>query len=260
VQERSKEEGIVMNPTGNTILITGGTSGIGRELAKQFQVLGNKVIIAGRRQELLDEVTARQPGIVGHVLDVAQVGTIDAFAERVIAKHPTLNVLINNAGIMVAENVRNQSEHLAIAEATIATNLLGPMRLTAALLPHLQAQPQAAIVTVSSGLAFVPLAATPTYCATKAAIHSYTVSLRHQLRNTNVEVIELVPPGVQTDLMPGHASNPIMMPLTDFISETMGLFKQQPTPSEICVQRVGWQRRAEAESRFEQVFAALNAH
>ncbi len=161
---------------------------------------------------------------------------------------------------MLAEDLKAPSPGLAEAEATVATNLLAPIRLTAALMPHLLAQPKATIVNVSSGLAFVPLVVTPTYSATKAAIHSYTVSLREQLRGTSVEVLELIPPGVQTDLMPGQAENPHMMPLEDFMSETMALFARQPTPPEICVERVGFLRQAEAQGRFDQVLAALNGH
>jgi uncharacterized oxidoreductase len=244
-----------MKPTGNVILITGGGSGIGRELALRFQAQGNQVIVAGRRQAVLDEVAAAGPGIATYTLDIADADAIAAFAARVTADHPALNVVIHNAGIMVREDIAG--DFLATAEATVATNLLGPIRLTSALLPHLRTRPDAAIVTVSSGLAFVPYAATPTYSATKAAIHSWSQSLRHQLAGS-VEVIELAPPGVQTDLMPGHAEDPHMMPLAAFMEETMGLFARQPTPDEILVQNVRFLRDAEREGRFDQVFAALN--
>jgi uncharacterized oxidoreductase len=140
----------------------------------------------------------------------------------------------------------------------VATNLLGPIRLTAALLPHLQKQPSAAIVNVSSGLAFVPLSFTPTYCATKAAIHSYSQSLRYQLKATPVEVIELAPPYVQTHLMAG-AEDPRAMPLNDFIKEVMEIFKTQPTPTEIVVERAKGLRNAERENRYEGTFAGMNA-
>lgn len=247
-----------MTPNGNTILITGGSSGIGRELAVRLHQAGNTVIVAGRRQALIDELTAANPGMSGYVLDVADGDAIQAFAAKVVADHPALNVLFNNAGIMVVEDLTAAPGFLPTAEATVVTNLLAPIRLTAALLPHLLAQPRAAILNTTSGLAFVPLAATPTYSATKAALHSYSQSLRHQLRNTAVEVIEVAPPGVQTDLMPGHAENEQMMPLADYIDETMALLTQQPTPVENTVGRVQFLRRAEAEGRFDQAFAALN--
>jgi uncharacterized oxidoreductase len=247
-----------MQTSGNTILITGGGSGIGRALAHEFHARGNKVVVAGRREQSLDETIAGHPGMAKLKLDIADKQDIAAFAARVTAEYPALNVLINNAGIMRAENLTATEIDLADAEATVVTNLLGPIRLTAALLPHLRGQARPAIVNVSSGLAFVPLITTPTYSATKAALHSYTISLRQQLRGTGVEVIELVPPGVQTDLMPGHAVNPQMMPLEAFIAETMGLFEMQPTPEEICVERVALLRRAEAEARFDAVLAMLN--
>jgi len=243
-----------MHPSGNTILITGGGSGIGRALASELHNAGNRVIIAGRRQTVLDEVAAAHPGMIAMPLDMADGQAIADFAVRIIAEHPDLNVVINNAGIMVREDKID----LPTAEATITTNLLGPIRLTSALLPHLMAQPQSTIVTVSSGLAFVPLIFTPTYCATKAAIHSWTVSMREQLRNTSVEVIELVPPGVQTDLMPGQAVNPRMMPLEAFMAETMALFRQQPTPEEICVERVAIMRGAAKQGKFDEVLRMLN--
>jgi uncharacterized oxidoreductase len=229
-----------MTPQGNTILITGGTS-----------------IIAGRRKALLDDLAVRH-GLAAYELDVADPEAIATFASTVTAAHPALNVLINNAGIMMAEQVADAD--VTTAEAIVAINLLGPIRLTAALLPHLLTQPIATIANVTSGLAFVPLASTPTYSATKAALHSYTQSLRHQLRESRVEVLELAPPAVQTDLMPGHAANPNSMPLGDYIDETMALLATVPTPPEILVQRVNFLRRAEAEGRFDAVFGMLNAH
>jgi uncharacterized oxidoreductase len=252
-------EGNPLNITGNTILVTGGASGIGLALALALQRRGNTVIIAGRRRALLDAVTAAHPGLIGHVLDVESPSGIAAFAVQVTKDHPDLNVLVNNAGIMRAEAVTEGSGHIADADAMIATNLLGPIRLTAALLPHLMRQAQATVINVTSGLAFVPLAATPTYSATKAGLHSYTQSLRHQLKGTSVEILELAPPMVQTDLMPGQATNPHGMPLADYVTEVMGLLGQSPTPTEVCVERVQFLRRAEADQKFDAVFAMLNA-
>jgi uncharacterized oxidoreductase len=203
-----------MNVTGNTILITGGGSGIGRGLAEALQALGNKIVIAGRRKQALDETTAANPGMTSLVLDIEDPANIRSFAARVATGYPALNVLINNAGIMRTEKLQAQQDDLADAESMVATNLLGPIRLTAALLPLLQKQPRSTIMNVSSGLAFVPLAMTPTYCATKAAIHSYTQALRYQLQASTTEVLELVPPYVATDLLGGvSASDPRAMPL-----------------------------------------------
>jgi len=247
-----------MNLTGNTMLITGGGSGIGRGLAQAFHALGNQVVIAGRRKQALDETTAANPGMKSLPLDIEDSAAICAFAAKAAAEFPSLNVLINNAGIMRAEKLLAQQADLADAESIVATNLLGPIRLTAALLPHLQKQPHATIVNVTSGLAFLPLAFTPTYCATKSAIHSYTMSLRYQLRATHIEVIELVPPYVQTDLMNG-AEDRRAMPLNAYITEVMEIFKQQPTRPEICVENVKRLRFAAASGNFDAIFNGLNA-
>jgi uncharacterized oxidoreductase len=247
-----------MNIAGNTILITGGGSGIGRGLAEAFHALSNQVIIAGRRKSVLDAATAANPGMRSMVLDIEREGSILAFAESVIASFPRLNVLINNAGIMRPERLNAEPVDVANAEATVITNLLGPIRLTAALLPHLKKQPSATIINVSSGLAFVPFTLTPTYCATKAALHSYTQSLRYQLKSTKVEVLELIPPYVATDLL-GGAKDPRAMPLKDFIAETMEILKSQPTPAEICVERVKPLRFAAENGRFDGLFEGLNS-
>ncbi|MDR3514898.1 MAG: SDR family oxidoreductase [Azospirillaceae bacterium] len=248
-----------MRTSGNTILITGGGTGIGRGLAEAFHALGNKVIIAGRRQSVLDETTAANPGMAALTFDVEDRESIRAFATTVTGRYPDLNVLINNAGIMRVENLLTQSDVLADAEATVVTNLLGPIRLTAALLPLLRAQPQATVMMVSSGLAFLPLALTPTYCATKAAIHSYAQSLRYQLKHTPVQVLELAPPYVQTELMgPGQARDPRAMPLKDFIAETIAILTTTPDATEICVEAVKPLRHAEAGGHYDSFFTTFN--
>lgn len=250
-----------MRTTNNTILITGGGSGIGRGLAEAFHVLGNQVIIAGRSQKKLDETTQANPGMKALTADMANADSIRALAAQVTQDHPQLNVLINMAGIMVAENLREQKEPLDDAEATVATNLLGPIRLTAALLPTLRTQPHSTIMNVSSGLAFVPLAMTPTYCATKAAIHSYTESLRYQLKDAPVEVLELVPPYVQTELLGERGvSDPAAMPLGEYIAEVMSLLKTEPTPPKLCVQRVFPLRFAadHGQVQYGQMFQGFN--
>lgn len=248
-----------MNPTGNTILITGGGSGIGRGLAEAFHRQGNQVIIAGRRQSVLDETVAANPGMKSLTLNIEDAAAIQSFAAKVAADFPSLNVVINNAGIMKPENLAADSIDLSTAESIITTNLLGPLRLTAALLPTLKKQPRATIATVSSGLAFMPLAMTPTYCATKAAIHSWTQSLRYQLRDTSIEVLELAPPYVQTELNgPRQAADPRAMPLADYISETVTLLDNPPASGEILVERVKPLRWAETNGNFDQIFDTMN--
>ncbi|MGC2210095.1 MAG: SDR family oxidoreductase [Candidatus Korobacteraceae bacterium] len=246
-----------MKITGNTMLITGGGSGIGRGLAEQFHALGNQVIIAGRRRQLLEETAAQNAGMRFIALDVGDADSIAAAAAKLAKEYPALNVLVNNAGIMRAENLHAQSSDLADAEATVRTNLLGPIRLTAALLGQLRQQPYSAVMNVSSGLAFVPLVYTPTYCATKAAIHSYTQSLRYQLKATSTEVLELIPPYVATELSSG-ANDPRAMPLEQFIGEVMKILKSQPGVSEICVENVKRLRLAAESGSYDAVFQGLN--
>jgi len=250
-----------MDISGNTILITGGGSGIGRALAEAFQKLGNQVIIAGRRKQILDETAAANPGMKSAVLDIESSESIRAFAETIGKDYPSLNVVIHNAGIMRPESLLDEANDFSTVDATLTTNLLGPIRLTAALLPLLMKQPKATIMTVSSGLAFIPLALTPTYCATKAAIHSYSQSLRYQLRSTNIGVIELVPPYVQTELMgSAQASDPRAMPLKEFIEEVMTILKTNSSVTEVLVERVKPLRYAELNGveKYEAFFKSFN--
>lgn len=248
-----------MKISGNTILITGGTSGIGRALAEAFHARGNQVIISGRRQALLGEVTAAHPGMQSAVLDIGDAQAIRTVAEQVRRDFPALNAVIHNAGIQRFESLKEG--RLDDAEATIATNLLGPIRLNAALLPHLLNQPRAVVMTVSSGLAFVPLAATPTYVATKAAIHAYTQALRVQLQGSAVQVIELVPPYVQTELKGAREpEDPAAMPLADFLGEVIHLLETAPDAPEILVERVKALRFAEANGRYEAIFNGMNGN
>ncbi|AUC09194.1 MULTISPECIES: SDR family oxidoreductase [Agrobacterium] len=248
-----------MKISGNTILITGGGSGIGRALAEAFHKVGNRVIISGRRKAVLDEVTAANPGMASMVMDATDAAGIRAFAEAVVKAHPTLNAVINNAGIMRPEDIAAAPDYLDTAEETIATNLLAPIRLTAALLPHFLKQPAATVLTVSSGLAFVPMVLTPTYSATKSAIHAYSVALREQLEETPVEVIEIVPPYVQTTLMgEGQAKDERAMPLDAFIAEVMDILENRPDEKEVVVERCKPLRFAAQNGNFDQVFAMIN--
>ncbi len=238
-----------MKLTGNTILVTGGGSGIGEALAHRLHDLGNTVIVAGRRRDALERAIAGRANMAAMTLDLESAESVAEFARRLLAEQPDLNVVVNNAGIMRYENIATRRD-LADAEATIVTNLLGPIRLIDALVDHLAAQADSAIVNVTSGLAFVPLVATATYSATKAALHSYTVSLREALKG-RVEVIELAPPAVQTDLTPGQREARGYMPLDAFADEVMALLSQQPTPPEVLVEAVKFLRYAEAEGRFD---------
>jgi uncharacterized oxidoreductase len=216
-----------MNTTGNTIFITGGGSGIGRGLAEAFHKLGNKVIIGGRRESVLAATAAANPGMEFIVFDAASPESITAGAAELIRRFPTLNVVINNAGVQWQHNFATET---TLNEANVASeidiNILGVLRVSSAFLPHLKQQAAATIVNVTSGLAFTPMAVYPVYCATKAFVHSFSMSLRHQLRETPVRVVELVPPWVGTELaaaQPEQADHGEMkpMPLADFIAGAM---------------------------------------
>lgn len=223
-----------MKLSGNTILITGGGSGIGRALAEALHARDNEVIIAGRRKANLVEVAKANPGMKWVELDVGDPKSIDSVAKKLIAEHPRLNVVINNAGIMNVDDVSARVDD-ALLVSTLATNVMGPIRLTGALIDHLKKQKSATIINNTSGLAFTPLAIAAVYSATKAALHSYTLSLRYKLRGTSVKVLELAPPWVQTDLL-GSKNEPRAMPLAEFIDETMQLLGTDA--DEILVSRV----------------------
>ena len=215
-----------MNTTGNTILITGGGSGIGRGLAEAFHKIGNKVIIAGRRREILAATAAANPGMEFVVLDTRDRTAIETAAMETTRRFPELNVVINNAGVQRMHDFSaGPVNENAIAEE-IETNILGVIHVISSFLPHLKTRPSSSIVNISSGLAFVPLSRYPVYCATKAFVHSFTMSLRRQLRDTGVRVIELAPPWVESELGAGHTdpaahAGPGPMPLPAFIDAAM---------------------------------------
>ncbi|MGN8048987.1 SDR family oxidoreductase [Curtobacterium sp. 22159] len=244
---------VVMDITNSTVFIPGATSGIGLGLAQRLQAAGSTVIIGGRRRALLDALHDEY-GFGTVELDVTDPASITAAAASVIESSPSLDTLITMSGIMRTEDLRS-SEHIVDAVATIDTNLLGTIRLIDAFLPHLLERPASTIVTVSSGLAYTPLAATPTYSATKAAVHSYTLSLRQQLTGSPVSVLELVPPAVATDLM-GEGVDFGGMPLDDFLSEVVSLLSSGAAP-EILVQNVLPLRWSERDGTQQQLVEAL---
>lgn len=249
-----------MKMTGNTILLTGGTSGIGRALAEAFHDRGNRVVVTGRRHALLDQITAERPGLIGLPLDLDDPASLPRLSAEVHTRFPELNVLIANAGISRTEDMSADGWDTSDAETIVATNILGVLRVTAALLPFLKGQPNATIIATSSNLAFVPRADFPTYCASKAFLHSWLQSLRHQLRKIPIEVLELVPPYVQTELTgAAQASDARAMPLPAYIAEVMQLLELRVHPEgEVLVERDRARRWAEREGRYEAVFAAMN--
>ena len=248
-----------MNITGNTIFIPGSTSGIGLALALRFRERGNTVIVGGRRTELLERIVAEHPDIDTVQIDTADAASVRSAADQVLVRHPDLNVVIAMAGVMKIEDWHHPETFLESAESTITTNVLGPIRLIAAFIEHLQKQPAATIITVSSGLAFAPLKVTPSYNASKAATHMLTESLRLQLADTTVKLKELVPPAVQTDLLPGQRESDFAMPLDEFVDEVMGLLETEPDAKEIQVERVKFLRYAEVRGDYDKVVATLNA-
>jgi uncharacterized oxidoreductase len=208
-----------MKLTGNTIFITGGGSGIGRGLAEALHNLGNQVIVSGRRKGHLEETTKANPGMRSMELNIEDPASIAAVAKKLVAEYPKLNVLINNAGIMQIDDAAGVIDDKLLV-STITTNLLGPIRMTSALIDHLKKQDSAAVINVSSVLGFIPLAMTAVYSSTKAALHSYTLSQRYKLKGSSVRVLELAPPWVRTDLL-GSKNEPRAMPLEQFIEGTI---------------------------------------
>lgn len=245
-----------MRTTGNTLFIPGASSGIGLGLAHRFADAGNTVIVGGRRRALLDTLVAEDPRLAAVEIDVTDPTSIaSAFAE-VTTRFPATNTLITMAGIMRSEDLR--SSDLATAEETVTTNLLGPLRLLHHFVPFLSRQAAATVMTVSSGLAFVPLPDAPTYSATKAAVHSFTESLRVQLAGTAVQVVELVPPAVRTGLMDHLADDPTAMPLEEFLDEVMTILADEPDVQQVLVERVKLLRFAEVDGRYPAVLARLS--
>jgi uncharacterized oxidoreductase len=249
-----------MQISGNTILITGGSRGIGRALAEAFHHRGNRVIITGRRQAALNAVTAGRPGLTGATLDLDDPASLPRLAGEVAARFPELNVLIANAGISATEDMAADGWDVAAARAVVETNILGVLRVTAAFLPMLKARPRATIMATSSALAFLPRAAFPTYCASKAFLHAWLIALRHQLRKIPIEVLELSPPYVQTALTGAHQeSDPRAMPPDAYVAEVMRLLERGEHPrGEVLLARDHARRWAERDGQYDAIFAAMN--
>jgi uncharacterized oxidoreductase len=254
-----------MRMSGSTIFITGGTSGIGRGLAGAFHERGNQVIVSGRREDRLRELSKAHPGMRYHVLDVADAAAIREVAAKAIAETPAIDCVINNAGVQVRFDFApgKAADEGAILEE-INVNLVGAIRVAAAFIPHLSGRPGATLVNVSSGLAFVPMAGTPVYCATKAAIHAWTLCLRRQLRDTGIRVIELIPPFTATELGgPGklawsRARGREPMALDAFIAETMRELEADAGADEIAVGEAKRLFAAAGAGKVREVFSAMN--
>ncbi|ANH67656.1 SDR family oxidoreductase [Mitsuaria sp. 7] len=249
-----------MKLTGNTILVTGGTSGIGRALAEALHDRGNRVIVTGRRQPLLEAMSLARPGLVGLALDVDDPASFARFTATLRAHFPELNVLIANAGISRTEDMTRDAWTADDAEAIVQTNILGVVRVAAAVLPLLKGKADAAFLATSSALAFVPRADFPTYCASKAFLHSWLQSLRHQMRHVPIEVLELSPPYVQTELTGAQqASDPRAMPLPDYVAEVLQMLEDGRTPrGEVLLDRDLPRRWAERDGKYEALFSAMN--
>lgn len=249
---------------GNTIFITGGTSGIGKGLAESFHQRGNQVIITGRREERLKEICQSNPGMRYFVLDVTSRETLQTVARKAIEEFPAINCVVSNAGIQIRCNFAPGNaidDH--VLQQEIDTNLLGPIRVAAAFIAHLATRPGATLVNVSSGLAFVPMVRFPVYCATKAAIHAWTLSLREQLRSASVRVIEIVPPWVATEL--GSPGTPASIPsagrgpmsLEAFVAETMK--ELESGAEEVAIGDARRLAAAASPDTVKKAFSAINA-
>ena len=218
-----------MNTSGNTILITGGTSGIGLAFAKEFLNRGNTVIICGRREDRLASIKEQYPMIVTTKCNLADANERVALADWVIKNYPSVNILMNNAGVQLDTNL-TETVDLEKVNEEVTTNLIAPIHLGSLFTPHLKNSAGAAIINITSGLAFVPIAFMPVYCATKAAMHSLTMSQRYQLKDSGIKVFEIAPPSTDTEL--GHQRRTDKtrshggIPISEFLAEAMVAIEQ----------------------------------
>jgi len=247
-----------MNISGNTIFIAGATSGIGLAFAKRFKEAGNTVIIGGRRTDVLEQLAAEH-GFDSVTIDTTDTASVEQARDAVLAQHPDLNVVVAMAGIMVAEDVTSAG-FLEGAERTVNTNVLGPVRLVAAFTEHLRTREDSTIITISSGLAHTPLAITPTYNGSKAFVHLFSESIRLQLAETSVKVIELCTLAIRTELMPGQSQIESFYPLDAYIDDTWAILEAQPDVTEVIIDRVKPLRYSEVENRYAETVVMFNSH
>jgi uncharacterized oxidoreductase len=240
-----------MDITNRTVFIAGATSGIGLELARRFAAAGSTVVVGGRRTDLLDKIAAE--GFATAEIDVTDQGSVDRARDTILSSHPSLDTIVTMSGVMIPEDLRDPA-HFRAAEQTIDTNLLGTIRVIDAFTPHLIGRGSGTIITVTSGIGFLPFPVMPTYAASKAAVHAYSEALRAQLDGTGVEVSELVPPAVATT--PEQAQrNPHALDLAGFAAEVMDLLQTDPTPHEILVKGVLMHRWAERDGTYDELVA-----
>ncbi|MFF7360802.1 SDR family NAD(P)-dependent oxidoreductase [Streptomyces sp. NPDC008125] len=239
-----------MDLSHRTVLVVGGTSGIGRELARRFAAAGSTVAVGGRSAEALAELS--DEGFGTFAVDVTDGASVAAARDAVLARYPGLDTVVTMSGVMLLEDLRDPA-HFEAARTTIDTNLVGTIRVVDAFTPHLVGRGAGTFVTVTSGIAFLPFPPMPSYAASKAAVHAYSEALRAQLDGTGVGVVELVPPAVATAGQ--EKVNPQALPLDAFATEVMGLLAQNPTPDEILVERVLTHRWAERDGTYDDLVA-----
>jgi uncharacterized oxidoreductase len=241
-----------VNLSGHTVLVTGGASGIGLGIASRFHTAGSQVIVCGRREKALRAAAEAHPGLVTFQCDLAREEAREALADWLLDEHPELDVLVNNAGIQRRFRL-DEPEPWADTRAELAINLDAPIHLTLLLLPQLRER-RGTIVNVTSGLALVPMATAPVYCATKAALRSFTLSLRHQLRDEGVRVVEILPPAVNTDLG-GPGLHTFGAPLDHFADDVMARLASGETEIAYGASEANVRKAHEA---FDDAFARMN--